>query len=149
MTTTQQLMDAAHAFQADITSMGMDKPANRVAEPESRLEREFRRFDAEHPDIFKEFRRYCRVLRDTRGFRHYSARTIISVMRFHSDVDGRPDDEFKLNNNWSPYYARKLVALDPSYRDFFQFRVLKHDGRPVGFPAAAGHTHEMHETEED
>jgi hypothetical protein len=37
------------------------------------------------------------------------------------------DAEWKLNNNWTPYYARKLMANEPELKGFFEIRPLKHE----------------------
>jgi hypothetical protein len=41
-----------------------------------------------------------------RGYRHYSARTIIHFLRHHSNVREFGGDGWKINNNHSPYLAR-------------------------------------------
>lgn len=51
-----------------------------------------------------------RVIR--RGFKHYSARTIIHVLRHHSAVT-EVGSQWKINNNHSPYLAR---LFDPEAR---------------------------------
>lgn len=59
-----------------------------------------------------------------KGFKHYSARTIIHVLRHHSalyEVGG----EFKINNNTSPYLARLFDVVYPSYRGLFEYRETK------------------------
>lgn len=105
------------------TSDPVTQPALFVEATEMR--QQFDEFIEKHPEMWAEFVRYCRTLKFTRGFKHYSARTIISVMRFHSDVDSRPGDQFKINNNWSPYFARKLIEEDARFAGFFEFRKVK------------------------
>lgn len=59
-----------------------------------------------------------------KGFQHYSARTIIHVLRHHSalhEVGG----EWKLNNNISPYLARLFDLTYPSHAGLFEFRETK------------------------
>lgn len=87
-------------------------------------QQKFEQFDAEHPEVYEEFKRQAERLL-ARGFRHYSAQTIFSVMRFHSDVDGRPDEPFKLNQNYHAYYGRKLMAEDARFTGFFELRRLR------------------------
>lgn len=88
------------------------------------MENKFEQFHAEHPEVYAEFVRYAKNIR-ARGFRRYSSQTITAVMRFHSDVDGRPEDKFKVNQNYHPYMARKLMREDPSFEGFFETRTLR------------------------
>jgi len=60
-------------------------------------------------------------------FKHYSAVTIVAVMRFHSDtqeVEGQPERPgvFKMNNNNVADLARLFNLMNPQYPDFFEFR---------------------------
>lgn len=74
-----------------------------------------------------------------RGFAHYSARTILHVLRHHSALEEDAGGQWKLNNNVSPYLAR-LFALDhPAHEDLFEYREAKAVGR--GRAAAANHDH--------
>ena len=41
-----------------------------------------------------------------KGREHYSARTIFEVLRWHSDLDS--GTEYKIQNNWIPFYAKKF-----------------------------------------
>lgn len=60
-----------------------------------------------------------RVVR--KGFQHYSARTIIEVLR-HNSALNEAGGAWKLNNDRTPFLAR-LFALDmPEHRDLFEFR---------------------------
>ena len=56
------------------------------------------------------------------GFKHYSARTIIHVLRHHSALSERGLDGWKLNNNISPYLARLFAILNPTHADLFEYR---------------------------
>lgn len=59
-----------------------------------------------------------------RGFVHYSARTIIEVLRHHSalaEVDGK----FKLDNDFTPGLARLFGLAHPEHADLFALREAK------------------------
>jgi hypothetical protein len=63
-------------------------------------------FHRTNPHIFEIFCRICNALR-MRGVDHYSARTVIDVVRFWHDISvDKGDSEFKIANAHSPYYAR-------------------------------------------
>ncbi len=55
------------------------------------------------------------------GFKHYSARTIIHVLRHHSAIS-EAGGEWKINNNISPYLARLFALCYPAHADLFSFR---------------------------
>jgi hypothetical protein len=58
------------------------------------------------------------------GYKHYSARTIIHVIRHHSAV-AEKNSEWKINNNHSPYLARLFALLYPQHKDLFNYRQVK------------------------
>lgn len=56
-----------------------------------------------------------------KGFKHYSARTIIHVLRHHSAV-AETGSEWKINNNHSPYLARLFDLVFPHHAGLFEYR---------------------------
>jgi hypothetical protein len=84
----------------------------------------FEAFDRTNPHVYETFRRYARRLKAVRA--RGSARDIFGGMRWQAlaSTKGEP---FKLNNYFSPYYARKLIAEDPSFASFFELRRAKAD----------------------
>lgn len=92
------------------------------------LEARFRRYDAAHPDVWREFHAMADRLYRA-GVRHYGAKALFEAIRFHRAVDGRLGDDgeaWKVNNVYTSRYARKLVAEDPDrWGGFFSFRLLR------------------------
>lgn len=70
-----------------------------------------------------------------RGFKHYSARTIIEVLRHHSALQEKPAAEWKLNDHMTPYWARLFALCNPLYATLFEFRVAKAARRAQGVGA--------------
>lgn len=68
----------------------------------------------------------------SRGFKRYSARTIIEVLRHHSAL-AEASGSFKLNDWHTPYLARLFAILNPASANLFEFRVAKaaRSGRAV------------------
>jgi hypothetical protein len=70
-----------------------------------------------------------------RGFRRYSTRTLISVLRFEADLKTTGEQvqiegesrAVKLNDHHSPYYARMLIEDRPELWDFFELRSAEGD----------------------
>lgn len=77
-------------------------------------------FDAENPDFYRHFRDLAR-LAISRGFRKYSARTLIEVMRWNSDVR-ISGTGWKINDHNTPYFARKFLAEPGTPPGFFELR---------------------------
>jgi len=80
-------------------------------------------------ELMNKFIRYSLQMKK-RGFNHYSARTIISYMRFHFHFKHGPDNQdlFKINNNWTPYMARYAMKNVPELAGFFEVRVIEKKG---------------------
>jgi hypothetical protein len=59
-----------------------------------------------------------------RGYKHYSARTIVHVLRHHSAISEK-GSEWKINNNHSPYLARLFDLMVPSFAGMWEYRETK------------------------
>ncbi len=88
------------------------------------IDARFREFDRAHPDVWRLFRQFALELLQA-GREHYSADAILHRIRWHFATSGKCHDGFKMNNNFSSRYARKLAAEDERFRGFFEFRRLK------------------------
>ena len=87
----------------------------------------------ENLHVYEAFEREAmRIVR--RGFEHYSARTIIEVLRHNSALAER-GGPWKLNDWHTPYLARLFALLNPAFAGLFEFRITKAVGR--GRAAAA------------
>ena len=64
-----------------------------------------------------------KVLR--RGFKHYSARTIVHVLRHHSATTETSTEGWKINNDHSPYLARLFDLLHPAHVGLWEYRETK------------------------
>ena len=60
-----------------------------------------------------------------RGWKHYSARTIVEVLRHHTALQDNVESGWKLNNQNTPYLARLFALLHPDHADLFEFREAK------------------------
>lgn len=110
-------MKYEHPDQLDLLGNDAAPPAPR----ESHLRFAFNKFEQENPHVFDLFRHYAEMVR-ARGHEHYSARAIFHRMRWHTDVETTDDEGFKLNNNLTPFFARKLMTTDARFVNFFRNR---------------------------
>lgn len=91
----------------------------------SHLQSDFEIFDNANPMVYRLFKKFAWQVK-LKGHNHYSARSIIHRLRWHVLFETESDDGFKINDHWSPYYARKLMAEYPgTFGTFFELRGLK------------------------
>ena len=84
---------------------------------------EFRAFLPANLHVWEAFEREAlKVI--SRGFKHYSARTIIHVLRHHSALQEH-GGQWKINNDHSPYLARLFDLMHPEHVGLWEFRETK------------------------
>lgn len=87
------------------------------------MREQVRRFHTEHPEIWDLFVKFTLELIG-RGFKNYSAQHgVFAQIRWHTDkpdVDGQ--STFKINNNYSAFYARAFMKAYPEHAGFFRTR---------------------------
>lgn len=90
------------------------------------LQKKFEIYDAENPHVYPMFIQYARqVLRS--GHDKFSAKAIFERLRWHFNFETE-GDVFKLNNNYTAFYARKAMEDYPEFKDFFELRErMKHE----------------------
>lgn len=89
------------------------------------IQEQFERFHALHPEIYAEFRQIALKLLQ-HGRSHYGSKAILEVIRYHRALSGKGETElFKINNNYSSRYARKLMEEDERFDHFFELRELR------------------------
>jgi len=59
------------------------------------------------------------------GYQHYSVNAIFERIRWETDQTRcDPKKQFKIGNNFRPYYARRFMAMYPEHDGFFRIREL-------------------------
>jgi hypothetical protein len=61
---------------------------------------------------------------------HYSAKTILEVIRHHTTLAERAG-EFKINNNVCPDLARLFAFLHPSHAELFEYRFRRNTAAAI------------------
>ena len=95
-----------------------------------KTERDFRQFHADYSAIYDLFCKYT-LQAIKAGQKNYSARAIFHRIRWFTQIETRMDHKFKINNNYSPYYARMFARDYPAHKDFFRFREANADHVPL------------------
>lgn len=87
----------------------------------------FGRFHGQNPHVYARLVAMARQLRAS-GIERYGIKALYEVLRFESlttkNTEG-PSAPFKLNNNFTAYYARLIERQEPDLAGFFQMRSTK------------------------
>lgn len=88
----------------------------------------FAAFDEQHPEVWDYFCRFTFELVRA-GHLHNSADAVLHRVRWETAVGGgfAGGEAFKINNNYSAYYARKFHETYPEYQGFFRTRKSRAD----------------------
>lgn len=79
------------------------------------------KFHMEHPEVWDLFVRFSfDMIR--RGYKSYSAYTVMERIRWEKDAGGDGVNSFKINNNHIPFYSRRFMRAYPQYEGFFKTR---------------------------
>ncbi|GEM_PF-1316445 len=79
----------------------------------------FAMYHHRRPEIYREFERLALEMWNT-GRKRYSARAIMHVIRWHTDLHG--PGRFKISNTMVRRYAKLLIRNHPEMTGFFEFR---------------------------
>jgi len=80
----------------------------------------FAEYHAKYPQIYEAFKKLT-FEAIAKGFERYSSKSIFELIRWHTGV-GAKKEKFKLNNIYTPHYARLFVQEHPQHQNFFEFR---------------------------
>lgn len=90
------------------------------------LWKEFEEWHDANPHVWRLFVRFAAEAIAV-GRSRFSARTIIHRIRWYTNIELQAVDEYKINNNWSPYYARIFISIYPQYGWIFELREVDED----------------------
>lgn len=82
--------------------------------------KEMWKFHRKYPYVYDMFEEVVMDLISL-GHKNYSSDAILHHIRFTINKP-RPENEFKINNNYTPYYARYFIYLHPENEGFFETR---------------------------
>lgn len=86
------------------------------------MKAQFETFHKQNPVVWALFRKAV-LERILKGFKHYSVNAVFEHIRWESDVATKTgSSEFKLNNNYRPFYARMFHDQFPDHEGFFRTR---------------------------
>lgn len=82
-----------------------------------------------HPHIYEKFKELALDTK-SRGFKHYSAAGIRELVRWHTAIKG--DGVYKIQNTFTPLYARMVMNEVPYMDGFFRTRMASSDRKTGG-----------------
>jgi len=80
----------------------------------------FADYHAKHPQIYEQFKKLTLETIE-KGFKSYSSKGVFELIRWHTPT-GANGEKFKINNIYTPHYARLFAQEHPEHRNFFEFR---------------------------
>jgi hypothetical protein len=94
------------------------------------IEEQFRRFHAENPHVYRELVRLARQARAA-GAERLGMKQLFEVLRWEHQVRTSDWTGFRLNNNYTSYYARQIMDQEPDLRGVFETRQLHAPALPT------------------
>lgn len=80
-------------------------------------------YHEQNPHIYDLFEKFA-MQAIISGKKHLGAKMIVERIRWYTDVEAK-NDQFKINNNMTPFYARLFEENRPQYKGFFRKRGFK------------------------
>ena len=87
------------------------------------LRRQCQKFHREHPEVWSLFVGFT-FEKIRLGHKHYGAKAVMERVRWETGA-GESKPEFKINNNFPSFYARRFARSFPEHKEFFRTRVQK------------------------
>lgn len=85
----------------------------------------FREYHDANPQVYEALKKFAFEAKQA-GRSRMSIHMLCERLRWYTAIEVR-GDEFKVNNNWRPFYSRLLMEQEPELRGFFETRKAKAD----------------------
>ena len=85
------------------------------------MKAKFSEFHNEHPEVYGWLTQFTFDL-IKRGYQNYSIDGVLMRVRWEKDINYNTDTGFKINNNYSAFYARMFMKEFPDHEGFFRTR---------------------------
>ena len=93
----------------------------------SQAEQQFWRFHEDNPHVYEHLKALCLEVR-RRGVQRFGIRTVWERLRWHARFETiRAPGAWKLNDHYTRYYARLLMAQEPELAGMFETRNQERD----------------------
>lgn len=98
------------------------------------LSQRFERFHAENPRVYQELMLLAYEWKRRTGGRKLGMKSLYERVRWELAL-ATSDPDFKLNNSFTPFYARLLMLRNPELRGLFDCRISEADEWARGLAA--------------
>jgi hypothetical protein len=88
------------------------------------LREKFEVFDNDNPHIYEMFAGFT-IEAINAGKTKLSAWLITNRIRWETEVVTKSEDKYKISNDYIALYARKFIAENPQYKNFFNIKEMK------------------------
>jgi hydrogenase maturation factor len=97
----------------------------------NKIEKAFIEFDTQNPEVYKQLVRLARQWRAA-GKAKLGIKTLFEKLRWEWHVAGLTEsDGYKLNNNFTALYARKIMKNEVDLDGLFEIRTLASERAPM------------------
>jgi hypothetical protein len=100
------------------------------------MQQAFEAFDRSHPEVYEAIKRYA-FQAVAAGRKRIGIALIFERIRWYHTIE-LSDGDFKLNNNFRAFYARKFAKEFPQHAGLFSMRSSEADAPQAGRLADAG-----------
>lgn len=99
----------------------------------------FIKFHNDNPNVYTELVKLAREFRAKRGpVSRIGMQTLIELIRWSYLMTNVEEEDFKINNNYQPYYSRLVMANNLDLDGMFALRTAEADYVPVPPPSKPG-----------
>lgn len=85
----------------------------------------FEEYDRLNPQVYQALEQLTANL-VARGRRKIGIKMLLEVLRWDYQMKTEdPNSDFKINNNYAPYYARLIIERNPQWADVFELRAIR------------------------
>ena len=81
---------------------------------------DFENYHRDNPHVWEAFKNFT-LEAISAGRRHFGAKMVMERIRWQTMINANSDD-YKINNNYSAFYARFFEKQLPKYKGFFHMR---------------------------
>lgn len=95
-----------------------------MRQPKLTIQERFEQFDRENPEVFELIVGQVKKAIEA-GKEKFSIKVVVEWIRWETFVQPIPGGPYKLNNDFSSRYSRKLITMFPHWEKHIEQRCLK------------------------
>ena len=88
------------------------------------------KFHDEHPEVWRLFVKFT-FQKIGQSFKNFGARAVWERVRWETPMGADGKTQFKVNDHYHTFYARRFMSMYPEHKGFFRLRVQTSAFRPA------------------